>query len=263
MLKNNGFHNRHSPVLRTFSPLSLFASGAPGAWYDPSDFSTLFQDSAGTTPVTAVDQPVGRILDKSGNGSHAIQATTLSCPLLKIDGNGKYYLLFDGINDSLSTSNVNFTSTDEMSAFVGLRKLSDAAIGMVVETGPNAGSGNAIQIRAPGTVGSTYMWGSGGTAPSFLTPSGYVAPITNTITGISDISGDSAIMRINGAQVAISTADSGSGTYGNYPIHIGRRGGASLPFNGRLYSLILVGKVVSASELTNTEAWVNEKTGAY
>ena len=36
-----------------------------GVWYDPSDLSTLFQDSAGTTPVTAVEQPVGLMLDKS------------------------------------------------------------------------------------------------------------------------------------------------------------------------------------------------------
>ena len=48
-----------------FSPLSLFSGGTPGAWYDPSDYSTLFQDSAGTTPVTAVEQPVGLMLDKS------------------------------------------------------------------------------------------------------------------------------------------------------------------------------------------------------
>jgi hypothetical protein len=48
-----------------FSPLSLFTSGVQGAWYDPSDYNTLFQDSAGTTPVTAVEQPVGLMLDKS------------------------------------------------------------------------------------------------------------------------------------------------------------------------------------------------------
>jgi len=47
-----------------FSPLSLFANGEQGLWYDPSDFSSMFQDSAGTTPVTAVGQPVGLILDK-------------------------------------------------------------------------------------------------------------------------------------------------------------------------------------------------------
>jgi len=48
-----------------FSPASLFTGGVQGAWYAPDDFSTLFQDSVGTTPVTAVEQPVGLMLDKS------------------------------------------------------------------------------------------------------------------------------------------------------------------------------------------------------
>ena len=49
----------------TFSPASLFATGEQGAWYDPSDLTTLFQDSAGATPVTAAGQSVGLLLDKS------------------------------------------------------------------------------------------------------------------------------------------------------------------------------------------------------
>jgi hypothetical protein len=44
---------------------ALFASSEQGAWYDPSDLSTMFQDSSGTAPVTADGQPVGLILDKS------------------------------------------------------------------------------------------------------------------------------------------------------------------------------------------------------
>lgn len=60
----------------------LFANGEQGVWYDPSDFSTLFQDAAGTIPVTAVEQPVGRILDKSGRGNHASQATAAARPVL-------------------------------------------------------------------------------------------------------------------------------------------------------------------------------------
>jgi hypothetical protein len=44
---------------------TLFGNNEPGVWYDPSDLTTLFQDSAGTTPVTAVEQPVGLMLDKS------------------------------------------------------------------------------------------------------------------------------------------------------------------------------------------------------
>jgi hypothetical protein len=51
--------------VQQFSPADLFSAGEQGAWYDPSDFSTLFTNSAGTTPVTAVEQFVGLMLDKS------------------------------------------------------------------------------------------------------------------------------------------------------------------------------------------------------
>ncbi len=48
-----------------FDPLSLFSSGEQGVFFDPSDLTTMFQDSTGITPVTADGQPVGLILDKS------------------------------------------------------------------------------------------------------------------------------------------------------------------------------------------------------
>lgn len=60
---------------------ALFVNGAQGGMWDPSDLSTLFQDSAGTTPVTAVEQTVGRMLDKSGNGNHFVQATASKRPV--------------------------------------------------------------------------------------------------------------------------------------------------------------------------------------
>ncbi len=43
----------------------LFSNGEQGFFYDPNDLSTMFQDAAGTVPVTAVGQPVVFILDKS------------------------------------------------------------------------------------------------------------------------------------------------------------------------------------------------------
>ena len=72
-----GLASRRVPqgVLTPMNTL-LFGSGEQGAWYDPADLSTLFQDTAGTTPVTAVEQFVALMLDKSGNGNHATQATS-------------------------------------------------------------------------------------------------------------------------------------------------------------------------------------------
>ena len=58
-------------------------SATPGLWYEPSlTNATLFQDSAGTAPVTAVGQPTGRMLDRSGRSNHISQATAASRPLV-------------------------------------------------------------------------------------------------------------------------------------------------------------------------------------
>lgn len=59
------FYDNEAGFFTPFSPIDLFASSEPGVWYDPSDLTTLFQDTAGTTPVTAPSQTVGLMLDKS------------------------------------------------------------------------------------------------------------------------------------------------------------------------------------------------------
>lgn len=60
-------------------PAALFGGGAGGAWYDPC--RGLFQDAAGTEPVTAPGQTVALMRDLSGNGRHATQATAAARPV--------------------------------------------------------------------------------------------------------------------------------------------------------------------------------------
>lgn len=85
-----------------WTPLSLFAGGEAGGWYDPSDLSLMWQDSAGTTPAV-VDSPVGKINDKSGRGNHMLQATSSRRPLLRQSG-ALNYLEFDGLDDRMATA---------------------------------------------------------------------------------------------------------------------------------------------------------------
>lgn len=87
-----------------WSPLRLFADGTQGLLLDPADLSSMFQDAAGTTPVTAAGQPVGLIRDKSGRGNHLSQATSSAKPILRQEANGRYYLEPDGIDDLLSAT---------------------------------------------------------------------------------------------------------------------------------------------------------------
>jgi hypothetical protein len=175
------------------------------------------------------------------------------------------YLAFDGTDDAMSTSAIDFSGTDKMTVFAGVRKLSDANRGMVVELSDNAN--NSFQINAPSAVAplDNFAFASRGSVfPGFAQASGYAAPISGVLTGIGEISTDTNILRVNGAQVATNTTDQGTGNYGStYPLFIGSRNNASLWFNGRLTSLIVRGAASSASEIAATESWVNGKTGAY
>ena len=80
------------------------------------------------------------------------------------------------------------------------------------------------------------------------------------MTGLGDISGDLATLRINGTQAAQVTGDQGTGNFGNYPLFIGRRNNAALPFNGKDYGIVIVGKAASAGEITDTETWLAART---
>jgi hypothetical protein len=394
-----------SAVKRLFSPASLFRNSEQGLWYDPSDFSTLFQDSAGTTPVTAVEQPVGLVLDKSKGlvlgaellvngsfltgdttgwtladgtasvtagvvtltnvatratlsqaittvvgqqyrvdlgeisngassqayvrvtstnsysgtlvaqasatssngflfftatttttyfwlannsttagltvsyggvsvksdaGNHGKQATAASRPVLKQDTNGKYYLFFDGVDDSLSTGSIDFTSTDKMTVFAGVRKLSDAASGMLLELSSNAlGNNGAFYFDAPEDLNNRYLSLGRGNAAGALNQASTVgalvgiAPDTAVLTVTHDIAGDLSTIRRNAVAGTTGTGVKGTGNFGHYPLYIGRRGGTNYPFNGHLYSLIVRGAQSSDSQIISAESYVNSKTGAY
>ena len=69
------------PILTTenIAP-SIFLLKAKGLWIEDSDISTLFQDTAATSPITTVEQTIARMNDKSGNGLNMLQATAGARP---------------------------------------------------------------------------------------------------------------------------------------------------------------------------------------
>ena len=82
----------------------LFAQGQQGFWFPFTDFASLSQDSAGTLPYTALEQPVGRVLDRSGRGNHATQPTSTArgkvSAAVVSPPTRPYYLQLDGTDDS-------------------------------------------------------------------------------------------------------------------------------------------------------------------
>lgn len=174
-----------------------------------------------------------------------------------------YALRFDGVDDFLQTASVDFTATDKMTVCHGVRKLSDAALGVVVELSASVfANPGAFWIAAPDSAASNVQFRAGGTATANLVRTGLAAPTTLVVCGQTNIVGDSLILRVNQSETT-SGADQGTGNLGNYVLYFGRRAGTSNPFNGLMFSAVCVGKTVSAIELANIERWVNTRTGAY
>lgn len=252
------------PTVGTFTPADLFLAAEKGAWYDPSDFSSMFQDTAGTVPVTATGQQVARINDKSGNTRHLLQATALSRPLLQQDGAGKYYLDFDGSNDFMSAAAVDLSGTDAATVIAGVRKTSDAATGIVMEMSTNSSvTSGTIAIFSALSNGPNFGFRHKGTAGADSSGVGIPAPYLAVVSGIGDISGDRNQIRINGGYAGQNTIDQGTGNLTSQTLYVGMRGGTSVPFAGRLYGLIIRGATTDNATLATAEAWMNEKTGAY
>lgn len=248
-------------LLDAFDPAVLFAAGEQGFWYDPSDLSTVWQDSARTVPG-AVDQPVGCIDDKSGRGNNATQATAASRPRLRQSGS-LYYLEFDGIDDGLATGIVT-PGIDEMQIISGVRKLSDAARGMVVEHSLSAANPGCYLLEAPSFATPDFRYGSGGTLPftGVIQATGYAAPTTRVVTGLGDISARLAAIRVDGVQFTASLSDQGAGNYSAQNIHIGQRGSGVFRLNGYIYGLLVrFGANLVTDQLTEIEQWMAGKTG--
>ena len=384
-----------------FTPASLFAAGEQGAWYDPSDFSTMFQGSAGTTPVTAVGQSVGLILDKSKGlvlgpelvtngdfsngttgwvgsnaslsvvsgalratntssygyakpssvittiagvwykvtftsilvntfsvtfragsypdaedlankfvftttgektyyfraistttyltfqlntgigdtfdvdnvtcvsiaGNHAIQATAAARPVLRQDANSKYYLEFDGVDDTMQAASINLSSIKQVTAFTGDSIQSVAGWLQVFQFAISVNTVGAFGLYMPfgGTNASMFAWPSSASAnqSALWTNSGIGVKEVLAISLNNPAATRQIVARKNAVEVAALNGTGYDSGFSNDNFNIGSNGGPGEFSPCRIYSLILRGAASTPTEITDTETWVNGKTGAY
>lgn len=87
-----------SPITSQFFPSNLFVNGENG-FFLLSEISSMFTDAAGTMPVTASGDYIGKHLDLSGNGYHFTQGTSTA----RFQFFGNYYKL-DLTDDVMSTT---------------------------------------------------------------------------------------------------------------------------------------------------------------
>ena len=250
-------------------PQTLFLQGQQGMWYDPSDPSTMFQDAEGTVPITNVGQPVRLIRDKSGNNNHASASADSRRPVLQQDEKGAYYLEFDGVDDCLFTGSVNFSATNKMAVCAGLRKLTDATAGVVIELNTSSTAPGAFSFFAGSATATRRVAWSVAATQNFIGSSQFPAPATVVMSALYDRLGTTAADRINprlnGAPADLSETISAalSGNFANAPIFVGARNNGEVRFNGRLYQLVVRGADTDAQSFARLESFVNAKTQAY
>lgn len=107
-----------------WTPADLFKSGELGFWLDASDWTTVFQDSPATLPITATGQTVGSWFNKIpaqssgfniGQGSASLRPTVVGTP-------GKYAVRFDGVDDILTAGSVTTSISNGFTVAVGQTK---------------------------------------------------------------------------------------------------------------------------------------------
>ncbi len=255
---------------------SMFSNSEQGFAYDPNDLTTLYQDAAGTIPVTGAGQPVAMMTDISGNNHIAIQTQSgLRPPLQKDATTGYYYLWPDGADDFLVISAVNFTATDKLSLFIAERTEKLNALSSLIETGSNytnptggfgyftpgvASTEASAKTISGGISGGGGYWNFG----IVNTNSGWNRVSTMQFDMSSAIKDQQAKIRVNGVQLPTPTSATtvvvGS-KFGNNPVYIGRRNGTSIPFGGRIYGIVCIGRLTTASETLAIEREFAKRVG--
>jgi hypothetical protein len=241
---------------------SLFALNELGAWYDPSDKTTLFQDTAGTTPVTASGQTVARINDKSGRGLNLTQTTAASRPTY-IEAAGLKSLLFDGVDDFMITASTNFSAGGGIiNLWTGLYTDTNAGVGLVAElSATSSGNNGTWAIQSPPGDLDGFYWRSKGTVDVVLDVDGYPVLATHVLHGQGGISSDFSAIRVDGVQALQSLADQGTGNHGTYPVYVGRRGGTTFPFKGNIYGLVWRHAACTPQQVIDVEQVLAAKSG--
>lgn len=253
------FRSYLDPMWEHYILGTLFGSGEQGAWYDPSDLSTLFQDAAGTIPVTEDGDPVGLILDKSGNGNHASQAASSARPTYNTNGIS-HWLYFDGVDDGLATASVDMTSKSKISVHVGIQKIGISR-GIMVEQGTSSAFQGWI-LNTPDSGNTLYSFVTYGIPAGNLSVAGTNNPAHNSpvITGYAELGVLGTVLRVGGEVVSAAAGPAAATTFQNTPIRIGRRGSTNL-FHGNLYGMVIRSALPEDPENIPLESYLAAKSG--
>lgn len=245
-----------SPVT-AFIPTSI---GGLQLWLDASDSTTLFTDSAGSTPATADGDPVGRWSDKSGNSNHMLQTDGTKKSLLKVNIlNGKSIIRNDGVNDFLKST-------------TGGADLSFTVFATNIKRGGQGLNMMAVSMGEETTAKRRCMWhpANGNTWPNTVGFNGFSRDVQanlSWVTGTANI----AQFRITSGAIQIAKNNSawttstspGLVAYTATSIFLGSNNQMTEIFNGDYAEVLVYAAALSDADRTLILDYLNTKWGVY
>lgn len=248
-----------------FDPASLFANGEKGFAHDHTDPTKLFQNSNGTTAVTADGDPYGYVTDLSGCGFPAIQATSARRATFNTGGGRGTF------NTSrLATAAINLSGGSVFTLVVSFRN-TGSTTAAIVESSSNINTvGNVGSIlMSVGTTGAISFGGRGDSTTGNRTTATISRPYERLATCVWDISqatlAGEISPRIDGVVPSLTDGlgPLGGGNLGNFAFNFGARANETIPMTGAIYRAFGINRQLSADELAAVEAWVGAPIGFF
>jgi len=233
----------------------LYGGGQQGAMFIPKPIvlgqQTLFQDAAGTLPVTADGDPVGLMMDLSGNGNHASQPVSAARLIYRTDG-ALHWLQGDGQQQIQLTYSTPITQPTTYCAGIEL----EGGLQKMQVLGGNSVSLRHLPFYIDATrTARTYAGASYFTIGDYESL-GYMTPSVITCR----IDGEVSLHRRNGHK----SAEGGLASNGSSGLSILGPGNTTgnttgYPARGKLYGIIAVHQ--SAGDYDAMEQYIADLSG--
>lgn len=225
---------------------TLYGNGEQGVMYIPEPKvlgqQVLWQDAAGTVPVTADGDPVGLMLDLSGNGNHATQPVSAERPVYRTDG-VRHWLQGDGIDDYLTTQPTDSLATDSAGISMAMAARRTGSEALRVSQYGISDSKRVWNTRINATTPDSYSWGAqlnttfNNNQPARIATS---QNVTHTMSGRWQGAGSKNEARLNGGDWVLGEAAlASSGVIVQQPIEVFSDDLGARPVSGDFFGIIV------------------------